>query len=100
MSEPNLSLEEHLFEVALGKSSEAERAAFLDGVCRGNPVLRARLDVLLEAQFQAEGFLNCRPSKINQTPAHLPQKTKRPPLSSGVTNCWKKSVKEALARFG
>jgi eukaryotic-like serine/threonine-protein kinase len=57
MSEPNESLEELLFQAALEKSSPAERAAFLDRVCRDNPELRARLEVLLEGCFRAEGFL-------------------------------------------
>jgi eukaryotic-like serine/threonine-protein kinase len=57
MSEPNESLEELLFQAALEKSSPAERAAFLDQVCRDNPALRARLEMLLEGCFRAEGFL-------------------------------------------
>jgi hypothetical protein len=57
MSEPKESLEELLFEAALEKSSPEERAAFLDGACRDHPALRARLEVLLEGCFRAEGFL-------------------------------------------
>src|SRR5215471_4732887 len=57
MSEDPQSLEEALFELAEQKPSAAERAAFLDGVCRDNPALRARLDVLLEAHFGAAEFL-------------------------------------------
>ncbi len=66
MNEPNQSLEEFLFEGALRKSSEAERAAFLAGVCRGNPVLRGRLEVLLEGHFQAAGFLDSKEKGVEQ----------------------------------
>ena len=69
MSEPNPSLEKFLFEAALGKSSEAERAAFLESVCRGYPALRARLDLLLEGQFQAKGFLTADAKEVEQKPA-------------------------------
>jgi hypothetical protein len=69
MSEPSPSLEEFLFEAALTKSSAEERAEFLDGVCRENPGLRARLDVLLEGHFQAEGFLGDESRKAQDKPA-------------------------------
>jgi serine/threonine protein kinase/tetratricopeptide (TPR) repeat protein len=68
MNEPSPNLEEILFELALAKSSEAERAVFLDGVCRDNPNLRARLDVLLEGHFEAEGFLPGEPTPIEIEP--------------------------------
>jgi serine/threonine protein kinase/WD40 repeat protein len=68
MSEPNPSLEEVLFEVALTKPSAAERAAFLDSVCQGSPALRARLDVLLEGHFQAQDFLPTGPPKAEPQP--------------------------------
>jgi serine/threonine protein kinase/Flp pilus assembly protein TadD len=66
MIEPNPSLEKFLFEAALAKSSEAERVAFLDDVCGGNPALRARLDLLLEGQFEAQGFLKAGARKVGQ----------------------------------
>jgi serine/threonine protein kinase/WD40 repeat protein len=69
MSEPNQSLEEFLFEAALTKPSAEERAAFLDGVCRDNPGLRARLEVLLEGHFQAEGFLSSGTKQVEQKSA-------------------------------
>src|ERR1043165_904468 len=57
MKEPQQSLEEALFELTVQKPTTAERVAFLEGVCRGNPALRARLDVLLEGHFGGAGFL-------------------------------------------
>ena len=68
MSEPDQTLEEFLFEAALAKASAPERASFLDGVCRGNPALRARLDILLEGHFQAAGFLAGSPKRIEEKP--------------------------------
>jgi serine/threonine protein kinase/WD40 repeat protein len=57
MNPTNRSLEEILFESAVEKPLAADRAAFLDHACRGNPVLRAALDELLESHFGAVGFL-------------------------------------------
>jgi WD40 repeat protein/serine/threonine protein kinase len=69
MSEPNQSLEEFLFEAALTKHPAEERVAFLEGVCRDNPALRARLEVLLEGHFQAAGFLADSTNQIEQKAA-------------------------------
>ncbi len=44
----NSASEEHLFGLALAMPA-AERAAFLDGACHGNPARRARLEALLAA---------------------------------------------------
>jgi len=62
MNDPNESIEESLFQAALEKSSPEERAAFLDAACRDNPALRARLEMLLEGCFKAEGFLPDQPA--------------------------------------
>jgi serine/threonine protein kinase len=56
-SEAKESLEEILFDLAVQKPTAAERAAFLDNVCRDNPSLRAKLDRLLSAHFGEAGFL-------------------------------------------
>src|ERR1043166_6656999 len=63
MKEPLQSLEEALFEMVVQKPTASERGAFLDGVCRNNPALRARLDLLLEGHFAAEGFLTHAPGR-------------------------------------
>src|SRR5262245_46714428 len=63
MIEDPQRLEEALFELAEQKPSAAERAAFLDGVCRDNPALRARLDTLLEGHFGAVEFLTQTPKR-------------------------------------
>jgi WD40 repeat protein/tRNA A-37 threonylcarbamoyl transferase component Bud32 len=69
VSEFNPSLEEALFEAAAAKPTAAERSAFLQGVCRDNSTLRARLELLLEGHFQAEGFLPEEPQKVEANPA-------------------------------
>ena len=68
MSENNQSLEEILFDLAVQKPDAAERAAFLDNVCRDNPALSAQLDELLEAHFGGVGFLP-KPAVSDPLPA-------------------------------
>jgi eukaryotic-like serine/threonine-protein kinase len=76
-NEPNPTLEAVLFEAVLAKASATERAAFLDGVCRGKPGLRHRLDLMLEGHFLAEGFLwdGLGPLPTPPTPLTLDQET-------------------------
>src|SRR5262245_56380741 len=60
MSNPS-NREEAIFEQAVTCGAETERAAFLDQACRDSPELRARLELLLEGYFKAEGFLGGEP---------------------------------------
>jgi serine/threonine protein kinase len=48
--------EDTLFEAARNLMGPASRRAFLDEACAGQPELRARVESLLEAASQAEGF--------------------------------------------
>jgi hypothetical protein len=48
---------ESIFFAALGKTSAAERAAYLDEACRGDADLRRRVERLLEAHPQVSSFL-------------------------------------------
>jgi len=48
---------EAIFDGALQKASDAERAAYLEGACGPNAELRSRVDTLLRAHFSAGGFL-------------------------------------------
>src|SRR6185436_9966856 len=57
----NSNREEALFEQAVKYALDVERAAFLDEACRGQPELRARLELLLEGFFKAGGFLAHEP---------------------------------------
>jgi eukaryotic-like serine/threonine-protein kinase len=54
--------EEAIFEQAAQMASDAERAAYLDGACRGDAALRARVEVLLEGHFKGRGFLDRAPA--------------------------------------
>jgi serine/threonine protein kinase len=56
MNAEHESFKEILAEAA-AKASPAERAAYLDGACRGDPGLRARVEALLRVHDQAGGFL-------------------------------------------
>jgi len=49
---------EELFAGALELTNPAERGAFLDRECAGNPGLRAEVESLLAAHDQAGPFLN------------------------------------------
>ncbi|HVM48093.1 MAG TPA: serine/threonine-protein kinase, partial [Candidatus Acidoferrum sp.] len=71
MSEPNQNLED-LFQAALARPSATERSAFLDAACQGNPAMRARLDLLLEGHFHADGFLPAGPAAAGEELASAP----------------------------
>jgi RNA polymerase sigma-70 factor (ECF subfamily) len=58
--------EEALFQAAT-RLNGAERAIFLDGACRGDPVLRQRLEALLAAHEQADDFLATQPEAVGLT---------------------------------
>src|SRR5262245_42758657 len=49
--------EDSVFAAALSKRTPAERAAYLDQACRGNPALRQEVEALLLAHDQAGDFL-------------------------------------------
>ena len=55
--------EDDLFEAALLKAAGPERAAFLEGACRNDPELRARVEMMLEGHLNADGFLETLPER-------------------------------------
>jgi serine/threonine protein kinase len=59
--------EEALFLAALAKNTTQERAAYLDGVCAGNPELRKRLDELLKSHDQSCGPFDVPPPGLGAT---------------------------------
>src|SRR5512140_3050038 len=67
MSEKKQDPKEALFDLAVRKTTAAERAAFLDGACRDDPELRAWLDLMLEGYFAGAGFLSRLPSREEAT---------------------------------
>ena len=53
--------EETIFLPALEKATPAERAAYLDAACGGDPGLRRRVEALLQAHEQSGGLLDPPP---------------------------------------
>ncbi len=65
--------EESLFLAALEKPTPAERQAFLDDACGGDAALRARVQMLLEADARVRGILDQpAPFSPELTGAYLP----------------------------
>ena len=56
--------EEALFDAARNLASPAARRAFLDQACAGAPELRARVEALLAAEAEAEGFFKDAASQV------------------------------------
>src|SRR5215207_3241999 len=71
--------EEDIFNEALARDP-ADRVAYLDGACVGNPVLRASLDALLRANVGASGFLT---SPGQDVAAERPAATEGPGTAIG-----------------
>jgi serine/threonine protein kinase/dienelactone hydrolase len=55
--EPKLEDIEKIYHAALGHKTQAQRSAYLDGVCGDNADLRARVEALLKANEEAGDFL-------------------------------------------
>jgi eukaryotic-like serine/threonine-protein kinase len=67
--------EETLFGAALEIGDPAERQAYLDEACRGNPTLRRRVEALMRAHGSAGDFLETpapTPVSLPQGNAHFP----------------------------
>src|SRR5690242_13738254 len=67
MDKTKQSLEEVLFQAAVQKTDARERSEFLGNVCRNNPALQARLEVMVEGHFAATEFLTVRSAPLNQS---------------------------------
>src|SRR6187200_3489055 len=59
--------EESIFIAALDKKSPAQRQAYLDEACQGQPALRAQVDELLRAQANAGSFMEHPPLGMDPT---------------------------------
>jgi serine/threonine protein kinase/tetratricopeptide (TPR) repeat protein len=68
---------ETLFAEALAKPP-AERAAFLDQACAGDPERRARLESLLRAEERAKNFMETVPASAERTALAQPHPDERP----------------------
>ena len=80
MNETKRQREESLFEAAASLPDPTARSALLADACRDDPALRERLELLLEGQFQGEGFLIQSPERETAPPTSAPSNTP-PPLS-------------------
>jgi serine/threonine protein kinase len=67
-----MSSEESIFAGALGKSSESERAAFLDHACAGDGCLRKQVEALLLAHGRPRGILESPPTRPNRAAGTAP----------------------------
>jgi serine/threonine protein kinase len=65
--------EESLFLAALEKNTPAERLAFLEEACGGDAALRARMQLLLEADARSRGILERSAPPGNGTGAFEPE---------------------------
>ena len=62
-----------LFDRALQFSDESERAEFIEEICHDNPELKAKLEKLIEAYFEAGSFLEAPPEVTNdRSPDSVP----------------------------
>ncbi len=68
--------EKEIFFEALDKNTPQERAAFLDGACGRDPLLRRRVEGLLANHFERHSFME-------QAAAELPTVFAQAPLSEG-----------------
>jgi serine/threonine protein kinase/tetratricopeptide (TPR) repeat protein len=68
--------ESHVFLNALNRTTPAERAAYLDAACAGDPRLRADVEALLRAHETDPDFLE-QPAG-GDTPLHRPSPSDRP----------------------
>jgi eukaryotic-like serine/threonine-protein kinase len=57
-------IEHTLFEVASGMTDPAERSAFLDKTCQGDPAMRDRLEKLLNVRGKADNFFDMPPVRM------------------------------------
>ena len=92
--------EKEIFFEAIDKATPEERAAYLDGACGEDPLLRRRVEDLLAKHFQQDSFMK-QPAVQASPTAVLPARTfpKAPARSSAATSCWRRWAKAASARL-
>src|SRR5690242_21214795 len=81
--------EETVFATALEKETPAQRAAFLDEACAGDPALRRRVEALLESHSGADAFLDkpavqCAAEEIKGRPCGEPTQGEPPSDTAGI----------------
>ena len=96
----NANPEDELFEAALLRSPGAERAAFLDGECRSDPELRARVEMMLEGHLNAKDFLETPPTGLTPERKMLRRNSRKSSnwgAVSALTSCARNWAKAAAA---
>ena len=73
-----------IFVAAQALPAGPERDAYLDDVCRGNPALRARAEVLLRALGPAGGFLGESTQDETVIRTHVPDAAEAAAMAEGV----------------
>jgi hypothetical protein len=73
--------EETILEAAIQKPNSAERAAYFEGACGGNPELRRRVEALGRAHQQSRDLLDSSRSDVGSITAAVdePCTTRRSP---------------------
>jgi hypothetical protein len=75
--------EETIFEAAIQKPNPAERAAYLEGACGGDPERRRRIEALVRAHQQSGGLLDSSRSDAGSITADVEAPLDHPPLAEG-----------------
>src|SRR5262245_9936124 len=91
-----------VFDEAVELASPADRAAFLDRACAGDPELRGRVEILLHAYADAGSFLE-RPPVGSIEPGELASKateTIRPGAESGTIVAGRYKLVEQIGEGG
>jgi serine/threonine protein kinase/WD40 repeat protein len=75
--------EETIFEAAIQKPNPAERAAYLEGACGGDPELRRRVEALVRAHQQSRGLLDSSTNDAGSITAAVGPPLDHTPLAEG-----------------
>jgi hypothetical protein len=79
---------------ALDRPNARDRKAYLDAACRGNAELRAKIESLLAAHDDAEGFLEGDSERPALGPTVVPSHSAEVPGAMiGRTSFWSRSAK-------
>ena len=87
-----------IFITALEKPTEAERAAFLDDACAGDPGLRRRVEALLRAHAESDDVLDPTCDRPQPTGAIFPSRSDGEPAGAIVGGRYK--LLEAIGEGG
>ena len=103
--------ESQVFADALKLATPAERAAYLDEACAGDPQLRAGVEALLRAHASDPDFLEQPAGSLAGTAdagrrgsatatGTRPRRSSRGSCSPAGTSCWSRSARAAWAPSG